>query len=263
MIEMKCPACGAEGRAPKSKVNTRLVCRKCLKVFHLTPGGRAVPGEPPIAGTTSTATPEELAAADRTKNVDEFFERLSKGLISWRTVGVVVGIIVVSYAATLVLSRHGESLQDRVTKVAQAAVNGEVHPISECASEGTKTDAIQWYESVRPQCDELKQRLGSSKLRVDIEMSQEGSDSNAIDVVARVSSDESLDRKGSALPDPTLSLTSPASTQTLSLPMTWRSEGWSGWRLDGRRTLLGSLAARGPVVPPGTEQAKPSDRAAP
>jgi hypothetical protein len=94
-------------------------------------------------------------------------------------------------------------------------------------------------------------------------MSQEGSDSNAIDVVARVSSDESLDRKGGALPDPTLSLTSPASSQMLSLSMTWRSEGWSGWRLDGRRTLLGSLAARGPVVPSGAEQAKASDRAAP
>ncbi len=261
MIEMKCPACGAEGRAPKDKVNTRLVCRKCLKTFHLTPSGRAVAGEPPIAG--ATATPEELAAADRTKNVDQFFERLSKGLISRRTLGVALGIIVLAYVGALVLSRHGESLQDRVSKVAMATVNGDVHSIAAYASQGTKDDAIQWYESVRPQCDQLKRTLGSSRLRVEVDVNQERSDSYTSDVVARVSSDENLDRKAGALPDPSLTLATPASSQTLSLPMIWTSEGWSGWRLDGRRTLLGSLTGSGYGVSPGAEKPKTSEGTGP
>src|SRR5690242_5419896 len=42
VIEMKCPACGVVGRIPKNKVNVRLVCSKCLKVFYVTPSGRAV-----------------------------------------------------------------------------------------------------------------------------------------------------------------------------------------------------------------------------
>src|SRR5438105_3804085 len=47
MIEMSCPRCGAGGRVPRNKINARLVCKKCLQVFHLTPGGHAVLGEPP------------------------------------------------------------------------------------------------------------------------------------------------------------------------------------------------------------------------
>src|SRR5262249_49109459 len=37
MIEMSCPRCGAGGRVPRERVNSRLVCRKCLQVFHLSP----------------------------------------------------------------------------------------------------------------------------------------------------------------------------------------------------------------------------------
>ena len=46
MIDMKCPSCGAGGRIPREKVNTRLVCKKCLRVFHVTSGGSTVLGEP-------------------------------------------------------------------------------------------------------------------------------------------------------------------------------------------------------------------------
>ena len=49
MIEMKCPGCGAGGRAPRDKMNTRMVCKKCLKVFHLSPSGTPVLGEPPAS----------------------------------------------------------------------------------------------------------------------------------------------------------------------------------------------------------------------
>ena len=31
MIDMNCPSCGAGGRIPREKVNTRLVCKKCLQ----------------------------------------------------------------------------------------------------------------------------------------------------------------------------------------------------------------------------------------
>ncbi|MGZ6057713.1 MAG: hypothetical protein ACXWOV_19350 [Isosphaeraceae bacterium] len=47
MLAIKCPACGAEGRASKEKIQTRLVCRKCLRVFHVTPSGKTVLGACP------------------------------------------------------------------------------------------------------------------------------------------------------------------------------------------------------------------------
>jgi hypothetical protein len=254
MIEMKCPACGAEGRAPKDKVNTRLVCRKCLKVFHLTPSGRAVPGEPITPGARSGPTPEELAAANRTKNVDQFLDRIAKGQLPWRALAIALGMIVLAGAASFVLTRHSEPLPELATKVAQAALDGNVHLIASYASEGTKDDVVQWCESVHDQCNQLKLKLGSGKARIDIEVNQDSSGSDGTDVVARLSSDENLDRKGGALPDPSLAMAAPASSQTLSLPMTWRSEGWSGWRLDGRLTLLRSLAGPGQLVKPGTDK---------
>src|SRR5262249_23588149 len=47
MIEMSCPRCRAGGRVPREKGNSRLVCKKCLQVFHLSPSLQPVVGEPP------------------------------------------------------------------------------------------------------------------------------------------------------------------------------------------------------------------------
>ncbi|MGB2611960.1 MAG: hypothetical protein WBC80_23555 [Isosphaeraceae bacterium] len=70
MLAIKCPACGAEGRASKEKIQTRLVCRKCLRVFHVTPSGKTVLGEPPAPGRTATAVSRAKAAPDPGQKVD-------------------------------------------------------------------------------------------------------------------------------------------------------------------------------------------------
>jgi len=103
------------------------------------------------------------------------------------------------------------------------------------AASGTEADAERWYDAIRARCDELRQRVGSHQLAVDLSIKPEESGSGNSDVVARVTADENLERRGAAIPDPTLTLT--ASTGSLILPMSWRSEGWSGWRLDGKRSL--------------------------
>src|SRR5271163_69933 len=61
MIEMACPRCGAAGRVPNDRINVRLVCKKCLQVFHLKPGGVAVLGEPPV----QKQGPKERAPRER------------------------------------------------------------------------------------------------------------------------------------------------------------------------------------------------------
>ena len=73
MIDMKCPSCGAGGRIPREKVNTRLVCKKCLRVFHesewnqragragsprpLAPPASPPPSQPLLALPLDTLTP--------------------------------------------------------------------------------------------------------------------------------------------------------------------------------------------------------------
>ena len=99
MIEITCPACGAEGRAPNHKILTRLVCRKCLKFFHVTPSGKAVLGEPPVTGQTSIAGSHATAAPDRAQKVDHWLDRASKRLFSPTSLILAVGLILVAVVA--------------------------------------------------------------------------------------------------------------------------------------------------------------------
>jgi len=240
MIEIKCPACGAEGRAPKEKIHTRLICKKCLKVFHITPSGKTVLGEPPATGQTSTMAAHDPATIDRTQEVDQWFERVSKRLFSPSSLILGVGLIVLAMVGSFLSFRHQETLQDRVTTVAMATVQGDLQTIRDLAATGTGNDAVSWYDSIRPQCDQMRQSLGSHKLVVETQVTQQDSRQGSAEVVAQLSLEEQFERKGNTLPDPSM-ITTP-STQTISLPMAWKSEGWSGWRLDGKHTLEVSKA---------------------
>ena len=131
MLAIKCPACGAEGRAPKEKIQRRLVCRKCLRVFHVTPSGKTVLGEPPAPGQTSTAVSYAKAAPDPGEKVDQWFDRASKRFFLPTSLILTVGLILLAVAATLFTPRRPESLQDRVARAAKAAVEGDLQTIRE------------------------------------------------------------------------------------------------------------------------------------
>ncbi len=64
MIVMNCPTCDAEGRVPNDKINTTLVCKKCLKSFHLKPSGRVVAGPAPLTGTTAARPEVDVGVGD-------------------------------------------------------------------------------------------------------------------------------------------------------------------------------------------------------
>ncbi|MCA1685067.1 MAG: hypothetical protein LC745_03615, partial [Planctomycetia bacterium] len=50
MIELECPNCARMGSVPNDKAHSRMVCKKCHMVFHMTPTGRTMLGEPPVPG---------------------------------------------------------------------------------------------------------------------------------------------------------------------------------------------------------------------
>jgi hypothetical protein len=236
MLAIKCPACGAEGRASKEKIQTRLVCRKCLKVFHVTPSGKTVLGAPPGTGQTSTAVSRRKAAPDPDRKVDQWFDRASKRFFSPTSLILTVGLILLAVAAALFTPRRPESLQDRVARAARAAVEGDLQTVRELAATGTAGGVITWYITIRPQCDGLLQRLGSRKLAVESEVKQDPA-REWTDVVAHVSiiEEEKLERRGNVLPD--ASIVVAPTGQPVSLLMAWNSEGRAGWRLEGNRTL--------------------------
>ncbi|MFO0891244.1 MAG: hypothetical protein U0790_19135 [Isosphaeraceae bacterium] len=233
MIEMQCPACGAEGRIPSEKVNTRLICRKCLKVFHMTPSGRAVPGEPLAASASAARGSHE---PDPTQEVDQWFEKLGQRLSSPRTLLTAAALILAMITLGWLSTRKPETLEERVTKVATAAVLGDLQTIRSMSASGTDDEAVRWYDTIRSRCDSLRQRLGTHKLKVDVTVRHQDEEAGTSDVLARLESEESLERRGSSIPDPTVVVPAAAS-ESVPLPMIWKSEGWTGWKLDGEKTL--------------------------
>jgi len=237
MIEMQCPACGAAGRVTKDKILTRLVCRKCLRVFHVTASGKSFLGEPPGTGQTAAASSPGKAVADPTEKLEQFLDRASKGQFLPTSKTLTGALIVLAVAAVLygVYSVwRPDSLENRVTQAARAAVQGDRRTIQELAATGNGDAVDAWYLSIRPKCDEMLQRLGSSKLNVETRITLEDPGHQWADVVAMVSTEEGLERKGGALPD--TAIVPGSSSQSLTLPMAWKVDGIAGWRLDGGRT---------------------------
>src|SRR4051794_11120772 len=156
---MKCPACKVAGRTSKDKINTRLVCRKCLAVFHITPTGRAVLGEPPQATVTSSKAPRDKFALDLSLELPPWLRRVTDVVFAPRVLAVVGGLLLLFGGYTAYLKLRGESLQERTEKLARAAVIGDLGTLLELTTEGTGDDMIKWYTAVRPQCDQLKSLL--------------------------------------------------------------------------------------------------------
>jgi hypothetical protein len=177
-----------------------------------------------------------VAAPDRVQEVDQWFDRVSRTFFSPMSLLIAMGLILLAAATAFLSLRRSETLQDRVTRVAEAVVHGDLQTIRSLASTATTEDAVKWYDSVRTQCDGLRQHLSSHKLVVEVEVKRQDAEQESADVVARMDSKETLERKAGALPDPFITITTPI-RQTVSLPMAWKSERWGGWRLDGKRTL--------------------------
>jgi hypothetical protein len=237
MIATKCPACGAEGRVPNTKVNTRLVCPKCLKIFHVTSAGRSVIGEPPTPGAVATPKAPVSQPADQAQKVERVFEGLSLSLsFSPRSLVIAACVLGVGLLAAFLSFRKGETLDDRVEKVTRAVVEGDLQTLRGLASTGTTDDAVLWYGAIRPQCDAIRQHLGSHRLVVAVMVTQRDNSEGTANVIATTFlGEESMERKPGTLPEASVSV---PSTSSISIPMCFRSEGWSGWRLDGKRTSV-------------------------
>jgi hypothetical protein len=207
-----------------------------MKTFHITPSGRAVLGEPPVVGTSPIATPREPRAVDSGLRVEEWIEHTSKSVFSTKSLVIAGSILLLVAAVTYMSSGGPETVQKRVAKVAEAAVQGDLQTVRWMSASGTTDDAVKWYESIRDRCDQFRQQMGTNTMIVEVLVNQENEKLGTAETVARVDTREDIQRRGAALPDPSISaLSTPSSS--ISFPVAMKSEGWGGWKLDGRRTL--------------------------
>ena len=233
MIEMSCPRCGAGGRVPRDRVNSRLVCKKCLQVFHLSPSLHAVIGEPPA----QKVVPRERAQRERVElelpGLEGLGEKLSKiKLPDVKMIGVTLAVLMVVGFFWWLFSK--KSVQQQSQTLATAIRNMDLNTTSAMALPGTEMEAMKWLGDVAKRYIDLKLSLGNLEPGVQISAHQ-NSDGSAQSLLV-------FSREGASSTGP-LSVEQAASLEpssegkkSMELVVFWAKDVWGAWRLDGKRT---------------------------
>jgi hypothetical protein len=233
MIVMNCPACGAEGRIPNDKINTRLICKKCLKTFHMTPSGRTVIGEPPITGTTSLRQESDPRDIDHSQDVDQWFAKVNRSFHKVGLVAAVFAVLLVGYG--LYRWFRPASLDEQAALTASAIARNDSTIIRGIALAGTGDEAAAWFDAVHPEFKDLLRQSPGIVPKTEILSTKHDREQGTAEIRARISLAEPVGRMGTAVPDTTT--TTSLSNLSIEVPFVLANRGWGVWRLDGKRTL--------------------------
>ena len=249
MIDMKCPSCSAGGRIPREKINTRLVCKKCLRVFHVTPSGNTVLGEPSVTREAAAAAhPQQQRESasprhgrhqhDAVERFDDVASRLSQvrlPQISPIWIGAVLGIALLGGIGYFLFSK--QTVEARAQIVARSIQKTDMKQVIDLAFPGTEMDVIRWYNDAFKQYNDLKMALAAQDPGITIEPPVTAGDETKTNVVF---SKQGLRFDGSIFndalqPNPSFA----KAKQTLELPLFWMKDMWGNWCIDGTRTYAG------------------------
>ena len=156
--------------------------------------------------------------------------------MTWMVIG---GLILVAVVGTLFIPWRPESLQERVARVAKAAVQGDLQTIRELAVTGTASEPSVVRRHPAP-VRRAVEAIGLKQLAVETEIKQRFR-RNGPNWSPGCTPRKDLERRGKALPDATI--TAAPASEPISLPMFWRSEGWrgdGGWTASVRWSCQGT-----------------------
>jgi hypothetical protein len=239
MIEMKCPGCGAGGRVPREKKNNRMVCKKCLKVFHLSPSGAPVLGEPP----ESKDAPKERARKEASGGIEfggsfdditQKFSKIKLPKISGTAAGIAAVVVLVAALGFWLFAR--QSLKTRAELVAKAVTSPEsVKNAIDLAVPETAFDVIKWHSQASLRYGELKMAMGGIDASLNTNILSDGSNGPAVVVIQFSTAGTRLGNAGveALQPIPSRSNTS----SMLEEHLYFVKDAFGNWLLDGTRTL--------------------------
>jgi transcription initiation factor TFIIIB Brf1 subunit/transcription initiation factor TFIIB len=234
MIEMACPRCGAAGRVPKDKINARLVCKKCLQVFHLKAGGTAVMGEPPAQKQVS----KERAPRERLELDVSALEGLGQKLAKMRLpdpkiIGVTLVVFMLIGICAWLFSQ--ESVETRTQTMASAIAKGDIGTVMPMVLPGTEGEAMKWFYDIHPEYLDLKKSMGFQDpgVQIQVQKTSDGGSAQALLIFSREGS-----HHAGPVVDVDLQAPKPNSKakDSLQIILYWTPDTWGTWRLDAKRT---------------------------
>ena len=159
MIDLECPKCGRVGSVPQTKVNTRLICKKCLAVFHMGPTGRAILGEP-----VSARDPHHgHGVATAVKKADASAPALKLGELNYGLVGV-LGVLLLIGTVYLFVAGPWAGSSPNLFPVAQemaaALEKSDANAVQNLSASDGSNEAATWFKAAQGKVEELKKGPG-------------------------------------------------------------------------------------------------------
>ncbi len=221
-------------------MNLRLVCKKCLRVFHLTPTGQAVMGEPPPPKDAPKEKAVREPGFELRGPVDALLDRLATlkmPRVSPRTIAIVVGVAAVMGLGYLILAR--QSLDKRNEAMIRALMTTDMTTILDFCVPGTEMETIMWYNDTYKQYMDLKLALGGQDAGIRVNVLDEGK--NGLAVVATQLSSVGTRLHGAGISDDIFETRPrPGGKTMLELHTYWVKDAFGNWRFDGKRSLQGT-----------------------
>lgn len=243
-IDLECPHCGRVGSVPVDMAQTRIICRKCHLVFHMTPGGQAVPGDPPRSHAPEP--PQAKKAEPSTKvrprdSADEGSGGSNRGLlIMLGTLGgllLMLGIYVVSALRSTPVE-VGPSVLPLAQEVAEAFLAENLETVKRNVLPATTSEAVRFYEESRPKLKQLAADNPGVPLKVNLQLVESTPEDDEARIVGYFVPDHGSERAAE--------LARAARLVPLDKPPTsitfWWARGPEGdWKLDGKKTAANPL----------------------
>ena len=159
MIDLECPKCGRIGSIPPSRANSRLVCKKCMSVFHMGATGRAVLGEP----ASAHHDPHGHDAATAVKKAEASAPSFDLGEINYGLVGVLAVLLLIGgvYAMTVGFgSRSATNVYPHALEMANAIETSDANAVQALATSDSAGEASTWFQSAQRTVEEMKKGNG-------------------------------------------------------------------------------------------------------
>lgn len=235
MSEVECPKCGRLGNVPREKLNSRLVCKKCLSVFHLTPTGRAVLGEVPDHKYEEHARAAAIAAEKKHRAVDIVAE-YDLGRSAVLAGALALSLLVLGSLFFYSGGSPREFLQFKAGSVADALAEDNLSYVMKNAMKDGATDANQWFVNVQAILAEMKKESPEKKLETLVMVIEEDPDAKTGQVEVAYLQKKSTSRSEEIAK---AAGAKPIGRTSLTVPIYWVYEGGT-WLVDGKKTLTAS-----------------------
>ncbi len=239
MLDMECPKCGRFGSVPNDKVNSRLVCKKCLTIFHLTPTGRAVPGEPPDHKYEGQHAPGAATVHVQKRDAVDFMADFrGVGRAPMMLGALAVGLIALGAMYFLGGDSRGDVLQIRAKKVADALERDNSDFVKANATKTSIPEIMTWFEKVHPILAEMARESSTKEINDFVFVIEE----NPVNKIGQVEISYTITR-GSARSEAIASeaaVVAKTGRTSLTLPVYWVLDDSGKWAIDGAKTLAAS-----------------------